>query len=140
MPWIASDLLMCPLTKMDNGLIDVLYSEKISRSSIISTFIEGEKGAGIMMKGMSHQRVKAFVLEPGSYTVGKGNEKTSQVDLLEDHLDRLILDVSGERVPYSTIQVEVLPSVMNCIVPGHFDPSRWEKNFQRDFPGFKQPE
>ncbi|KAJ3363542.1 hypothetical protein HDU91_002942 [Kappamyces sp. JEL0680] len=135
MPWLATDYQVCPHTKLNNGIMDVLFLEKTNRSTVLASFLDAERGISMTLPNMKHHRVKALVLEPGSFQVNaNGNNKSSQVDLLEESLDHLILDVSGERVPYGRIQVEVLPSLVHIIAPAWLDEDRWEKNFYKDFP------
>jgi hypothetical protein len=135
MPWLATDFQVCPHSKIDNGIMDLLFMEKTTRSSVLASFLDSERGVAMTLPGMRHYRLKAFVLDPGSYTVHSGgNKKSSQADLLEEPLSDLIMDISGERVPYGRIQVEVLPSLINIIVPDWYDPDRWQRNFVEDFP------
>jgi diacylglycerol kinase family enzyme len=135
LPWIAEDYQACALAKLNNGLLDVLFCEKLSRGTILASFLDAARGGSLTIPKMQHHRVKALVLEPGGYKPVQG-EDTSQIDLLEGNLDHLNLDVSGERVPYGTIKVEVIPGAVNCIVPSWFNEEKWERNFRRDFPEF----
>jgi diacylglycerol kinase family enzyme len=129
LPWIATDYQACPFSKLNDGLLDVLFCEKLRRGAVLGSFLDAERGASLTLPNMQHYRVKALVLEPGCYgPVPEGNT---------GNLENLILDVSGERVPYGTIKVEVIPGVMNCIVPSWFDEEKWERNFRRDFPKFQ---
>jgi hypothetical protein len=45
----------------------------------------------------------------------------------------MILNVSGEVVPYTLIQVEVLPSILNVVVPAWHDFGKWEKDFNEKY-------
>ncbi len=44
-----------------------------------------------------------------------------------------ILNVSGEMIPYAPIKVEILPSLLNVIVPGWMDTKRWEDTFNQSY-------
>lgn len=135
MPWIATDYLACPYSEIDNGKIDLLFCKKISRSSVLASFLDAERGVGMTLPCVEHFRVKAFVLEPGSYKKNNSSSQESQSNILENvNLNELIMDVSGERYPYSQIQVEVLPCLINIIAPAWLDSERWKKNFMKEYP------
>lgn len=137
MPWIATDYLACPHTLIDNGTIDILYCEKISRASVLASFLDAERGVSMTLPDMTHKRVKAFVLEPGAFLLRNGDKEVnvSQADLLDGVKHQyLVMDVSGERYPYKITKVELLPSIINIIVPAWLDSSRWQRNFFKEFP------
>lgn len=91
----------------------------------MASFLDAESGVSMTLPNMNYKRVKAFVLEPSIFAIRKGDKISS-----ED----LIMDVSGERFPYSSIKVEVLPSLINIIVPSWLDSCRWQRNFKKEFP------
>lgn len=146
MPWIATDYLACPHTLIDNGTIDLLYCEKISRASVLASFLDAERGVSMTLPSINHKRVKAFVLEPGAFLLRKGDASVnaSHTDLLDgtgnDIVENqdLVMDVSGERYPYKITKVEVLPSLINIIVPAWLDSSRWQRNFFKEFPSARR--
>jgi diacylglycerol kinase family enzyme len=127
-PWVSSDFLAAPLTKFDDGLMHVVYSEKMNRSNTLACVLDSERGMHLTFDFIEHLPVKAFVLEPLGYVPDDGN-----LEKIEENLDELLLDVSGERVPYAPIQVEVLPKVMNLICPEWLDYHRWSKTFEKEF-------
>ena len=114
----------------------MLFCERIGRGTVLASFLDAERGVSMTLPKMQHHRVKALVLEPGGYGPIP-EDKSSQIELLEGNLDKLVLDVSGERVPYGTIKIEVIPGAVNCIVPSWFDEGKWERNFRTDFPNFR---
>ena len=130
MPWIATDYLACPHTLIDNGHMDLLYCETISRKSVLTSFLDAERGVSMTLPSMHHKRIKAFVLEPYGFAVGNS-------DSIEEN-SSLIMDVSGERFPYSSIKVEVLPSLVNIIVPSWLESGRWQRNFNEDYPKYRK--
>ncbi|KAI8894337.1 ATP-NAD kinase-like domain-containing protein [Globomyces pollinis-pini] len=139
MPWISKDFICSPTTKIDDGELVVMYSDSMGRSGSLACVLDSERGAHMTMKSMKHYRVKAFSLVPyGHDKLSKrarnDTESNSSVGLLTDA--NLILDVSGERIPYSPIQVEVIPSVLNLIVPEWLDAERWASKFHAEFPTF----
>ncbi|KAJ3252868.1 hypothetical protein HK103_001113 [Boothiomyces macroporosus] len=133
LPWMASNFLCSPGIKMDDGLIDVMYCEKINRGDALKAILDSEKGAHMTIDTFQHRPVVAFALEPSSYHRSLGIAKTKDAKPT-DKLDHLILNVSGERIPYGTVQVEIHPHMLQTIVPEYFDDSRFVSNILKDFP------
>jgi diacylglycerol kinase family enzyme len=110
--------------KMDDGEIDLVYSDTLSKMDGLSTVLDTESGKHLTFDFMKHQRVKAFVLEPL-----ESND--------ENNPENLILDVSGERIKYAPIQVEIHQKAIDVIVPDWLDTERWSIRFQKNFPGYR---
>lgn len=117
MPWISADFLSSPDSLLDDGLIDVQYGMKMSRGSVLPVVLDQSTGNHVDLPFIERHKVKAFVLEPLGY-----DEKTRLTDL--------ILDVSGERIEYRPIQVEILEKAINLIVAKNFDKSKWLRKYQ----------
>ncbi|KAJ3321670.1 hypothetical protein HDV06_003963 [Boothiomyces sp. JEL0866] len=133
LPWMASNFLCSPGIKMDDGLIDLMYCEKINRGDALKAILDSEKGAHMTIDNFQHRPVVAFALEPSSYHRSIGLAKAKEPKA-SDKLDHLILNVSGERIPYGTVQVEIHPQMLQTIVPEYFDDSRFVTNILKDFP------
>ncbi|KAJ3255055.1 hypothetical protein HK103_006675 [Boothiomyces macroporosus] len=124
-PWIATDFIACPSTRIDNGFMDVVYTTEMNRSGALSCVIDTERGMHMTVDKVKHEKVVAFVLDP------HGHQDSDSANLIEKDN---ILDLSGERIPYELVQVECLPQILNIIVPDWNDRERWEKKFYKDFP------
>lgn len=95
--------------------------------------LDSERGKHMTYDYINHQKVKAFVLEPLGYQCTSQNSE----NLLEESLHDHILDVSGERIPYAPIQVEIHPKLANLIVPSWLDDNRWHEQFTKQFGNFR---
>ena len=124
MPWISADFQSSPDTTIDDGLLDIQFGRKLSRTSVLPVVLDQSTGAHIDLPFIERFKVKAFVLEPRGYD-SKAN------------FDELILDVSGERIPYTPIQVEILEKGINLIVPKRLDKKYWLKVYQSKHPDFE---
>ncbi|KAJ3275230.1 hypothetical protein HDV01_000956 [Terramyces sp. JEL0728] len=124
-PWIATDFIACPSTRMDNGYLDVVYTTDITRSGALSCVIDTERGMHMALDKVKHEKVAAFVLDP------YGHQDNASANLIEKDN---ILDLSGERIPYELVQVECLPQMLDIIVPEWNDRERWERKYYKDFP------
>jgi sphingosine kinase len=127
-PWISIDYLSAPITTFDDGLIHLVYSEKMNRSNALACLLDSERGVQLTFDFIEHLPIKAFVLEPLGMVTDDGKSEN-----IEDNLTNLYLDVSGERVPYAPIQVEVMPSMINLICPEWLDHRRWRKQYEKEF-------
>jgi hypothetical protein len=127
-PWISSDFLSAPLTTFDDGKIQMVYSEKMNRSNVLACVLDSERGIHLTYDFVEHFFVKAFVLEPLGVLPDDGS-----LERVEENLGNLNLDISGERVLYAPVQVEVLPRLMNLICPSWLDHTRWKKQFEKEF-------
>jgi hypothetical protein len=78
---------------------------------------------GKYASNIGHFKLKAFALEPAGYS--------SYIDSNDD-THELILNVSGERIPYDTIQVEIHPRVINMITPFWMDIERWARHYDEN--------
>ncbi|KAJ3322561.1 hypothetical protein HDV06_002938 [Boothiomyces sp. JEL0866] len=124
-PWIATDFIACPSTRIDNGYLDVVYTTDMNRSGALSCVIDTERGMHMTFDKVKHEKVVAFVLDP------YGHQDSASANLIEKDS---ILDLSGERIPYELVQVECLPQILEIIVPEWNDRERWEKKYYKDFP------
>ncbi|KAJ3273860.1 hypothetical protein HDV01_003838 [Terramyces sp. JEL0728] len=119
--------------KMDDGLMDVMYCEQIGRGDALKAILDSEKGAHMNLNNFQHRPVVAFALEPFGYhrSLGMAKAKEPKAD---EKLDHLILNVSGERIPYGIVQVEIHPQMLQTIVPEYLDDARFASNILKDFP------
>ena len=99
----------------------------MNRSSTLACILDSERGMHMTFDFISHQKVKAFVIEPLEIVRSDGSLELQPSD-------ELILAISGERIPYVPIQVEVFPQLANLICPTWLDADRWMKNFYQEFP------
>lgn len=90
---------------------------------------------------MKSEQVVAFVLEPSGYCfksppvsfLSKNRSRNSASSRGSTTDRKEILNVSGELVPYGTIQVEILPSILNVIVPEWQDFDRWSREWTKKY-------
>jgi diacylglycerol kinase family enzyme len=112
LPWIAKDFMASSSVSLDDGEIDLVYADKLSRIAGLGSLLGSESGKHLLQPAMMHYHVKAFVLEPHGYKENQSKEK----------LESLILNVSGERVPYEPIMVEIHRGAATLIAPTWFKP------------------
>ena len=117
MPWISGDFLSSPDIILDDGLIDVQYGIKMSRTAVLPVILDQSTGNHVDLPFIERRKVKAFALEP------RGHDSNVEID-------QLMLDISGEKVAYKPIQVEVIEKAINLIVPQQFNKLEWMQEFQ----------
>ncbi len=114
------EFFVSPTSKCNDGVITVIYTHgKPHRSELISSLLNQESGKYINKKSVNVEKVVAFCLEPME------NSKA----LFCKKRNNLILNVSGEVVPYSKIFVEAHGSIITLLRPKHFKEDQWERMF-----------
>jgi sphingosine kinase len=96
-PWAAHDMNVTPYAQLNDGAIDVLLMRKeTSRLELLKALLRCGKGQHLNLPHMEYYKVRSLRLEP---LTKKG-----------------LLVVDGELVDYSTIEMQVVPSLarVNC--------------------------
>ncbi|RKO90038.1 ATP-NAD kinase-like domain-containing protein, partial [Blyttiomyces helicus] len=104
LPYISSEFLTAPQSRLNDGGMDVVWSETMNTMDGFRTVLDQGSGKYRQFPFLRSERCKAFVLEPEGW--------------------RGILDVSGEEVPYAPIKVEVHPALVSVIAPRWLDEDR----------------
>jgi len=111
-PWVSSDFLVAPNASFNSGDIDLIFTEDIKLTKVLPILLDQGSGKIANLEFVKHQKVKAFILDPGPM-VGP------MVEVAPESTDNKkgILDVDGEEIPSGRIHVEILPSILNVIHP-----------------------
>ena len=145
LPWISSEFLALPKTQMDDGKLGIVWSEKMARSEVLAVLLDQEHGIHMTFNSMHHAQVNAFVLEPegwvyripkeGSLRVGGSDEELPVTSAIRNGGTSKggILDLSGERIAYAPVHVEVHPKAIHVIVPIWLDDKRWKTRFDAKY-------
>jgi sphingosine kinase len=107
-PWAASDFLVAPKARLNDGAIDLVWIEDASRRNLVRVLLDTESGNYVKEPWVKYEKVEAFILEP---TPGEHSQ---------------ILNVDGEKIPYEKILVESIPSLATLIVPRWHKEDQWE--------------
>ena len=130
-PWCATDTLIAPYCHLDNGLLDLVWMQNVTRFNLLKFLLDTESGKYVREKFTHTEKCQAFVLVPGGLWDGKS--LTSELRL-EDTLKSLetrqseeagILDVDGEKVTYGAVMVECVGRAARLVVPGTHDQRVW---------------
>jgi len=88
LPYISRDLMQFPVASCDDGLIDIVAQEKISRLQLLKSIDGAEKGKPFWEPSAHYFKAKAYRLTPiatdGCFTV------------------------DGEQYPYAPFEVEIM--------------------------------
>lgn len=144
LPWIGKENNWSPMTLMNDGVLNVTYASSLSMGAIVGCLIKGETGEFHTYKCIESVPCLAFVLEPDEYRydsssflskMSKGSRRSSvsRPSVTSMGGKKGILNVSGERIPYEAIQVEILPGVLNVIVPEWLDVTKWKREFNEAY-------
>ncbi|KAI8872374.1 hypothetical protein GQ42DRAFT_161368 [Ramicandelaber brevisporus] len=134
-PYIAESVMASPSQRISSGSLDILWSTDMKRMDALKFLLDdsgslAETGAGSVNK----QSVRAFVLEPfgihgkkskksrAAQLASSGNSVVSQASSnsstpAKKDRTRGILDLDGEEVHCGPIKVELVPGMMNLLVP-----------------------
>ncbi|KAH6565312.1 hypothetical protein BASA50_008960 [Batrachochytrium salamandrivorans] len=137
-PWVSSEFLIAPLSKIDDGEMTVVWSENMGSMRVLKTLLNQESGESLTYDAVKHTKALAFAIEPDAYTYqipsSSVPEPSSSNAKNPSQKSRLgIMDVSGEKVSYSPIVVEVHTKMLNLVVPPWLDMGRWEKPFMEKY-------
>ncbi|KAJ3033346.1 hypothetical protein HDV00_006480 [Rhizophlyctis rosea] len=120
LPWISADFLTSPQTRLNDGALNLIWSETMSRWQGLQSVLDQGSGAYLKFDFVRSEMVKAFVLEPEGWTYdsGKGPGEGEK---------KGILDVSGEEVAYGPVRVEVHPGALRVVTPPWLDEEEWSR-------------
>ncbi|TPX71172.1 hypothetical protein SpCBS45565_g01358 [Spizellomyces sp. 'palustris'] len=120
LPWISSDFLAAPSSRLADGALEVIYSETMSPVQALQSVADPESGNYLQFPFIKTSRVRALVLEPHGWSWNK--------DGVTDRKEDKWLDVSGEKISASPVRVEVHPGVMNVLAPVWLNEDEWSRH------------
>lgn len=99
-------LRACPHSLLDDGLIDVVFGESASRTSLLTMFQQLPKGAHLGNKAVSHFQVEEITLNKWSDEQSNLFDKTGSIDpnqvtppqLSSNQIGSFVINVDGENV------------------------------------------
>jgi hypothetical protein len=70
-PWLSEDFLASPNVTLNNGAMDVIWSDKMTKADILKVLLNPSDGKYVQAPFMKHEMASAFVLEPGDFWIQK---------------------------------------------------------------------
>jgi sphingosine kinase len=140
MPWAAQDALFAPKARMDDGLLDLSFTNQTERSQLLGGITEAQNGKLSEKPWIRNLQCRAMVLwpegsgramsniKPDAYSVSVATSQSTRHAKRADKVGELrvgILDIDGEAMPELPIWIEVLPRVMRLSVPPWFQHGQW---------------
>ena len=106
LPLLTSDFITVSNSTFNDGVMHLIFiREGISKMQLLQLMSSTENGDVLDHPSVEYVRIKGFRLEP----LGLANHPNCESDN-----DGVIM-IDGERVPYGTIQGEILPSIANVL-------------------------
>jgi sphingosine kinase len=99
LPWISTDVLGSPDARLNDGCLYLTWSTNLPRWNAAKTLLNGRL---FDPPAEYRKEIVAFYLKPGPR---QGNGKEG------------ILDLSGEKMPYEPVALEVHPGLLRIFVP-----------------------
>ncbi len=110
LPWISPDFLASPDARMANGVMELMWITQNSLGDAVGVLLDGASAKHLDVANSNYvKNVVALYLIPGP-------QVSSATEPREG-----ILDLSGEKIPYGPIRLEVHPRIMQLIVPPWYD-------------------
>jgi diacylglycerol kinase family enzyme len=111
MPYIDPELVVSPNLHIGDGRMGVVFDEGISRLQLLVAALNPSDPETLRKTYIRHYFARAMVLEMGPLVGGPIGHVAKS---------KLIFNISGERVPYEPVAIEVLPQLARVIVPHWF--------------------
>jgi hypothetical protein len=117
--WAAPDVLLGPDNRLNTGFLSLNYAQNLSMFEQLKMLLSIETAGHLKNENVHSAKVKAIVLHPGP-RVKKGccpsGEDTNG-----------FISLSGEKVDYNTITMEVHAGMMNVLAPFWLDEDKLSK-------------
>ncbi|KAJ2611774.1 Sphingosine kinase 1 [Coemansia sp. RSA 1365] len=95
--WLSSDFMACPLARISDGAIDLVYSCMPSKWNMISYMAASSKDNYMNTEDISHVRARAFILEPSGVRTTSRNPSSLQA--LQPQTNRTVAVKNTQRSP-----------------------------------------
>ncbi|KAJ3207759.1 hypothetical protein HDU67_007261 [Dinochytrium kinnereticum] len=126
LPWVSTDFRASPMSRLTSGFIDLSFSERITRSSLLAALLASKMpdpndAKACKEAGMTYVKARGFRLEPLGFWDYKTGAFDGGVDIEEGRGGKKnaggVLAVSGEPYEQSGISVEVHGALATVVVP-----------------------
>ena len=107
--------------------MELLFSSNLGATDLFPILLNSQSKSLVNHAKFTYLQVKAFVLVPGQMVNGKTSSRhldtSSHSDLFTpaDHSALGYISYSGEKMEYSPLQIEILPSLQSVVIPYWFN-------------------
>ncbi|OMJ18654.1 Sphingosine kinase A, partial [Smittium culicis] len=124
-PWLSKSFMASEKASINDGLIDLIYTQDVSKLDILPYVIDSTKGGHLNKNGIFHYKTKAIIIEPdGTRYISSKKSTASDIkahDVLNKTLDlpknsKGLFSLDGERSDIGPIKIEVIPNLLNVII------------------------
>ncbi|KAJ3169386.1 hypothetical protein HK101_011480 [Irineochytrium annulatum] len=118
LPWIATDFRAAHAPRLGNGVMEVSYSERLSRSALLRCLLSGQAIDRANKLGVKFVNAKAVHLVPLGWSYAMGRFDGGRLEAAEGAKgDGGVVDVSGEPFEMGPVTVEVHERLANILAP-----------------------
>ncbi|OLY80735.1 Sphingosine kinase 1 [Smittium mucronatum] len=138
-PWLSKSFMASEKAAINDGLIDLIYTQDIPRLDILPYILGSTKGGYLNKNGLFHFKTKAIIIEPDGtryisskdINKNKGSEDDSAIKNQDEFKGLYSFD--GERADISPVKIEALPNLLNVIVSPLMNDSEKRKDKNETF-------
>ncbi|OMJ21478.1 Sphingosine kinase A [Smittium culicis] len=124
-PWLSKSFMASDKASINDGLIDLIYTQEVSKLDILPYIIDSSKGGHLNKNGLFHYKTKAIIIEPDGTRYISSNKSAASDSKIHDVANKPselprdskgVFSLDGERSDIGPIKIEVIPNLLNVII------------------------